>query len=48
MDKAQIQFNVTQPDILVSKILELTPHKPILGHISGKRSNTHWILFMKP
>ena len=31
----------------VSEILELTPEKPIFGHISGKRANTHWICFMK-
>ena len=35
------------PDIKVSEILKLTPEKPIFGHISGKRSNTHWICFMK-
>lgn len=34
-------------DIKVSEILKLTPEKPVFGHISGKRSNTHWICFMK-
>lgn len=41
-------FKWNETDIPVSKILELTPIKPILGHKSGKRANTHWILFMKP
>ena len=27
--------------------LELTDEKPLFGHISGKRANTHWITFMK-
>lgn len=40
-------FKWNETDIPVSKILELTPAKPILGHISGKRANTHWILFVK-
>ena len=34
-------------DIKVSEILKLTPEKPVFGHISGKRANTHWICFMK-
>lgn len=40
-------FKWNETDIKVSEILKLTPHKPIFGHISGKRSNTHWICFMK-
>jgi SAM-dependent methyltransferase len=24
------------------------PHKPLFGHQSGKRMNTHWIAFLKP
>lgn len=40
-------FKWNETDIPVSKILELTDKKPIFGHISGKRSNTHWICFVK-
>lgn len=40
-------FKWNETDIKVSEILKLTQEKPILGHLSGKRSNTHWILFMK-
>lgn len=40
-----LKWNET--DIRVSEILKLTPEKPIFGHISGKRANTHWICFMK-
>ncbi len=40
-------FKWNETDIKVSEILKLTPYKPIFGHISGKRSNTHWICFMK-
>lgn len=39
--------NTIYKDKPVSEILKLTEQKPILGHLSGKRSNTHWILFMK-
>ena len=24
------------------------PHKPLFGHQSGKRANTHWCAFLKP
>lgn len=36
-----------ETDIKVSEILKLTSETPIFGHPSGKRSNTHWICFMK-
>lgn len=40
-------FKWNETNIKVSEILKLTPEKPIFGHISGKRANTHWICFMK-
>lgn len=40
-------FKWNESDIPVKDILALTEYKPVLGHISGKRSNTHWICFMK-
>jgi len=40
-------FKWNETDIKVSEILKLTTYKPIFGHISGKRANTHWICFMK-
>ena len=40
-------FKWNETDIKVSEILKLTPEKPVFGHISGKRANTHWICFMK-
>ena len=40
-------FKWNETDIKVTEILKLTPAKPIFGHISGKRANTHWICFMK-
>lgn len=40
-------FKWSEVDIKVSEILALTTEKPIFGHRSGKRSNTHWICFMK-
>jgi len=40
-------FKWNETDIKVSEILKLTDQKPIFGHISGKRANTHWICFMK-
>jgi ubiquinone/menaquinone biosynthesis C-methylase UbiE len=40
-------FKWNETDIPVSQVLALTPEKPIFGHISGKRANTHWICFLK-
>lgn len=40
-------FKWNETQIKVSEILELTDQKPVFGHISGKRANTHWITFMK-
>jgi len=40
-------FKWNETQIKTSEILRLTDVKPLFGHISGKRSNTHWICFMK-
>lgn len=40
-------FKWNETDVKVSEVLKLTTEKPVFGHISGKRSNTHWICFMK-
>ena len=41
-------FKWNEDQIKVKDILALTEHKPLYGHISGKRSKTHWITFIKP
>jgi ubiquinone/menaquinone biosynthesis C-methylase UbiE len=40
-------FKWNETDITTKEILKLCREKPLFGHISGKRSNTHWITFMK-
>ena len=40
-------FKWNEVQIKVAEILSLTPNKPLFGHLSGKRSDTHWITFMK-
>jgi len=40
-------FKWNETQILTKDILALTDQKPVVGHISGKRSNTHWICFLK-
>lgn len=40
-------FKWNETDITVKEILALTDQKPVVGHQSGKRSNTHWICFLK-
>lgn len=40
-------FKWNETETKTSDILKLTNVKPLFGHISGKRSNTHWLCFMK-
>lgn len=40
-------FKWNESQIKVNEILKLTDYKPMFGHISGKRSDTHWICFIK-
>jgi hypothetical protein len=40
-------FKWNEVSISLKEILTLTPHKPVLGHPSGKRMGTHWVLFIK-
>jgi tRNA G10 N-methylase Trm11 len=40
-------FKWSEVSIKLNKVLELTDQKPILGHPSGKRMGTHWVLFIK-
>lgn len=41
-------FKWNQTQIPTAEILEMTNVRPMFGNISGKRANTHWIVFMKP
>ncbi len=40
-------FKWNEYEIPLSKILALTPVKPLFGHPSGKTQKTHWVCFMK-
>ncbi|MEQ9769425.1 class I SAM-dependent methyltransferase [Pectobacterium jejuense] len=40
-------FKWNETQIPVRDVLELTDQRPAFGHLSGKRSNTHWICFLK-
>lgn len=40
-------FKWNEVQIPVSQILALTNERPLVGHRSGKRSDTHWITFLK-
>ena len=41
-------FKWNEVQVKTSEVLELTPYKPLFGHTSGKHSQTHWLVFMKP
>lgn len=40
-------FKWNEIQIPVGQILALTPNRPLVGHRSGKRSDTHWVTFLK-
>jgi hypothetical protein len=40
-------FKWSEVSISLKEVLKLTDQKPILGHPSGKRMGTHWVLFIK-
>ncbi len=40
-------FKWNETQIKTREVLKCSPFKPMFGHISGKRADTHWILFMK-
>ena len=40
-------FKWNEDQIPVSKVLALTPERPLFGHKSGRLSKTHWICFIK-
>lgn len=40
-------FKWSDTQFPIKEILQLTPHKPLFGHKSGKKMNTHWVCFIK-
>jgi hypothetical protein len=40
-------FKWNETSISLKEILKLTDEKPVIGHPSGKRMGTHWVLFIK-
>jgi SAM-dependent methyltransferase len=40
-------FKWCEVQIPTAEILKLCPIKPLFGHRSGKRSDTHWVCFIK-
>lgn len=41
-------FKWCEAEIPLREVLALTREKPLYGHRSGKKAQTHWIAFMKP
>lgn len=41
-------FKWCEAEIPLREVLALTPEKPLYGHRSGKKAQTHWVAFMKP
>ena len=47
-DLGTLVFKWNERDIPLSEILALSPVRPVVGHKSGKHSQTHWVMFIKP
>ena len=41
-------FKWCEAEIPLALVLALTPEKPLFGHRSGKKAQTHWCAFLKP
>ena len=41
-------FKWNEDQVKVGEVLSLSPVPPLFGNTSGRRSGTHWIVFMKP
>jgi len=46
-DYGTLIFKWNETSVQLKEILTLTDQKPIVGHPSGKRMNTHWVVFVK-
>jgi SAM-dependent methyltransferase len=40
-------FKWNESQVKVRELLELTPHKPLFGHVSNRKGLTHWFTFLK-
>ena len=40
-------FKWSEVDIPLKEILKLTDYKPLYGHRSGRKAQTHWVAFIK-
>ena len=45
--KGTLVFKWCETEIPLREILKLTPEIPLYGHKSGKKSQTHWVAFLK-
>lgn len=41
-------FKWNETQIKLREVLALAPHPPLFGNTSGRKSGTHWMIFMKP
>ena len=41
-------FKWNETQVKISEILPLSPVEPLFGNTSGRKSGTHWIVFIKP
>ena len=47
VDYGTLIFKWSEIQIPTRRVIDAIGEKPLFGHISGKKSNTHWMTFMK-
>jgi 23S rRNA G2069 N7-methylase RlmK/C1962 C5-methylase RlmI len=40
-------FKWNETQVKIKEVIKLTPERPLLGHLSGRKGLTHWLVFMK-
>jgi len=40
-------FKWNECQVKIGEVLALTTHKPLYGHLSGRKGLTHWLVFMR-
>ena len=46
-ENGTLVFKWCSREIPLSRVLALTDRKPLFGHRSGKKAQTHWVVFLK-
>jgi SAM-dependent methyltransferase len=40
-------FKWNETQVKVREVLELTPYRPLIGNVAGRKNGTHWMVYVK-